>query len=107
MFILPPGQSAAPERAATSNLPAYLTPLIGREQEVQAVCALLKRPGVRLLTLTGPGGLGKNRLGVQIATEVLDDFVDGVCFISLAPISYPDLFIPTIAKTFDLLVVNA
>ncbi len=107
MFILPPGQSAAPERAATSNLPAYLTPLIGREQEVQAVCALLKRPGVRLLTLTGPGGVGKTRLGVQIATEVLDDFVDGVCFISLAPISDPDLVIPTIAKTFDLIVDNA
>jgi hypothetical protein len=57
VFILPPGQSAAPERAATSNLPAYLTPLIGREQEVQAVCALLQRPEVRLLTLTGKGSL--------------------------------------------------
>jgi len=102
MFILPPGQSAVPERAATSNLPAYLTPLIGREQEVQAVCALLQRPEVRLLTLTGSGGVGKTRLGVHIATEALNDFADGVCFVSLAPISDPDLVLPALAQTFDL-----
>ncbi len=107
ILVMPPGQSAAPERAATNNLPAYLTPLIGREQEVQAVCALLQRPEVRLLTLTGPGGVGKTRLGVQIATEVLNDFSDGVSFVSLAPISDPDLVIPTIAKTFDLIVGDA
>ncbi len=107
MFILPAGQSAAPERAATSNLPAYLTPLIGREQEVQAVCALLQRQEVRLLTLTGSGGVGKTRLGVHIATEVLNDFADGVSFVSLAPISDPDLVIPTIAKSLDLTVGDA
>jgi predicted ATPase/DNA-binding CsgD family transcriptional regulator len=104
MFILPAGQSAAPERAATSNLPAYLTPLIGREQEVQAVCALLQRPEVRLLTLTGSGGVGKTRLGVHIATAVLNDFADGVSFVSLAPISDPDLVIPTLARLLDLTV---
>src|SRR5260370_8667157 len=97
MFILPAGQSTAHERAATSNLPAYLTPLIGREQEVQAVCALLQRPEVRLLTLTGSGGVGKTRLGVHIATAVLNDFADGVSFVSLAPFPDPDLFIPTLA----------
>jgi predicted ATPase/DNA-binding CsgD family transcriptional regulator len=107
ILVMPPGQSAAPERAATNNLPAYLTPLIGREQEVQAICALLQRPEVRLVTLTGSGGVGKTRLGVQIATEVLNDFADGVSFVSLAPISDPDLVIPTIAKTFDLTVGDA
>jgi predicted ATPase len=107
VFILPRGQSAAPERAATSNLPAYLTPLIGREQEVQAVCALLQRPEVRLVTLIGPGGVGKTRLGTQIATEVLDDFADGVSFVSVASVSDPDLAIPTVAKSLDLTVGDA
>jgi len=52
-----------------SNLPALLTPLIGREYEVKTVCALLKRQHVRLITLTGTGGIGKTRLGLQVATE--------------------------------------
>src|SRR5258708_22797801 len=98
ILVMPQGKSAAPERAATSNLPAYLTPLIGREQEVQVACALLQRPEVRLLTLTGPGGVGKTRLCVQISTEVLNDFADGVSFVSLAPISDPDRVIPTLAN---------
>jgi len=100
--ILPPGQLTAPGRAATSNLPAYLTPLLGREQEVQAVCSLLKRPAVRLLTLTGPGGVGKTRLGVQVASDLVHDFANGVRFVSLGPISDPELVIPTIAQALDL-----
>jgi len=100
--VLPPGQSAVPGRAVTSNLPAYLTPLIGREQEVQVVCSLLQRPEVRLLTLTGPGGVGKTRLGVQAATDLVHDFANGVCFVSLAPISDPELVIPTIVQALDL-----
>ncbi len=84
------------------NLPAQLTPLIGREQEVAAVCALLRRPEVRLVTLTGTGGVGKTRLGLQVATDLLNDFVDGTCFISLAGISDADLVVATITRTLGV-----
>ncbi|HEX6481202.1 MAG TPA: LuxR C-terminal-related transcriptional regulator [Ktedonobacteraceae bacterium] len=81
------------------NLPGQLTPLIGRETEIQAVCSLLRHPEVRLVTLLGPGGVGKTRLGLQVATELVDDFDDGVYFVPLAPISDPDLVAPTLAQT--------
>jgi len=84
------------------NLPAQFTPLIGREQEVAAVCALLRLPEVRLVTLTGTGGVGKSRLGLQVATDLLDDFVDGTCFISLASISDSDLVVATITRTLGV-----
>src|SRR5437763_9402266 len=85
-----------------NNLPAQLTPLIGREQEIQAACALLGQPEVRLVTLTGTGGVGKTRLGLQVVTDLLDDFAGGVCFVPLAPISDPDLVVPTIAQTLGI-----
>ncbi len=84
------------------NLPGRLTPLIGREQEVQAVCALLRRPEVRFVTLTGPGGVGKTRLSLQVATELSDEFAEGVCFVPLAPISDPDLVVATIAQALGI-----
>lgn len=85
-----------------NNLPVQLTPLIGREQEVAMVRTLLQQPEVRLVTLTGPGGIGKTRLGQYVATEMHDDFADGVCFVPLAPISDPALVVFTIAQTLGL-----
>jgi predicted ATPase/DNA-binding CsgD family transcriptional regulator len=89
-------------KARFHNLPAQLTPLIGRAREIQAVCSLLQHPEVRLVTLTGPGGVGKTRLGLQVATELVDDFADGVCFVPLAPISDPDLVASTLAQALGL-----
>ncbi len=81
----------------TCNVPTPLTSLIGREQEVAAAYDLLLRPEVRLVTLTGPGGVGKTHLSLQIASDLFNDLTDGVCFIPLATISDPDLVVPTIA----------
>jgi hypothetical protein len=95
--------SAAHDRhTSIHNLPAPLTPLLGREHEVAAACTLLRRPEVRLVTLTGTGGVGKTRLATAVATEVLADFPDGVSFVSLAPISDPALVIPTIAQALEV-----
>jgi predicted ATPase len=84
------------------NLPAQLTPLIGREQTAAEVCTLLKRTDVRLATLTGPGGIGKTRLGQQIAVELSEQFLDGVCFVSLASLNNSTLVPSTIARTLGL-----
>ena len=85
-----------------NNLPVQLTPFIGREQEVAVVCELLLRDDVRLLTLTGPGGTGKTRLGLQVAAELSNLFADGVFFVNLAPISDSALVVPAIAQALEM-----
>jgi len=85
-----------------NNLPAQPTPLIGRAKEVALVQNFLRREEVRLLTLTGPGGIGKTRLGLQVAAELSDRFADGVFFVNLAPISDSTFVVPAIAQTLDL-----
>src|SRR6266581_2566615 len=84
------------------NLPVQPTPLIGRQREVVAVQQLLLREDVRLLTLTGPGGSGKTRLGLHVAAELSDHFTDGIYFVNLAPISDAELVVPTIAQTLGV-----
>jgi predicted ATPase/DNA-binding CsgD family transcriptional regulator len=84
------------------DLPAPLTALIGREQEQAAVFHLLQRPEVRLVTLTGTGGVGKTRLALHLAAEGGDTFADGVCFVPLAPVSDPEQVMPAIAKALGL-----
>ena len=80
-----------------NNLPLQPTPLIGREREIEAVRQRLLHPGTRFLTLTGPGGTGKTRLGLQVAAEVLDDFPHGVWFVDLTTITDPALVPAAIA----------
>src|SRR5947209_4086018 len=99
-------QRCAPERVASQLSPSHLpfppTPLIGREQEVQVIAALLQRPEVRLLTLTGLGGVGKTRLALAAASALRADFADGVCFVPLASAREPERVIPTMAQALGL-----
>ena len=84
------------------RMPAFLTPFIGREQEVASICAMLQQAEVHLLTLVGMGGIGKTRLCIEVATQLHAHFADGVCFVALAPISNPDLAVPTIADALGI-----
>lgn len=81
-------------------LPAPLTELIGRESDVESVQRMLHR--VRLVTLTGPGGIGKSRLAIDVANGLAGEFADGVAFVSLAPVSRSDLVATTIAQALGV-----
>jgi predicted ATPase len=84
------------------NLRAPPTPLVGRSEEVAAVCALLRRDSVRLLTLHGPAGVGKTRLALEVARELLADFPDGVFVVPLARLNHPDWVASAIAEALGL-----
>ena len=74
-----------------NNLPLQPTPFLGREDQVARVVDLLRRDDVRLLTITGPGGVGKTRLALQAAADLLEAFPDGVWFVDLSPLDDPAL----------------
>ena len=85
-----------------TNLPAQPNAFIGRVDELEELEKLLRRDDVRLLTLTGRGGAGKTRLALQVAASVVEQFDNGVFFVSLAPVRDWELVVPTIAQTLGL-----
>jgi predicted ATPase/class 3 adenylate cyclase len=84
-----------------TNLPVPSTPFLGRERELQEAMALLARDGVRLLTLTGPGGTGKTRLGLQVAGAVADGFPHGVWWVPLASLDDPELVLESASRELE------
>ena len=85
-----------------TNLPVPANPLVGREQELDDVLGLLTGDGSRIVTLTGPGGVGKTRFSVAVAAEAAASFPDGVWFVPLANLRSPDLVLPTIASVLGV-----
>ena len=81
---------------------APLTTLIGRDESVAEAAALLRRDDVRLLTITGPGGIGKTRLAQAVASAAADQFADGVVFVPLQSVRDPGLVVGTIARSLGL-----
>lgn len=92
--------TSIPGVAYDHNLPAPLTSFIGREQEIKEIQHLMYNH--RIITLTGPGGSGKSRLALQVAADVIEEFLDGVYIVDLAPVEDSQLVLSTIASTLDI-----
>jgi predicted ATPase/DNA-binding SARP family transcriptional activator len=98
--VLPVPTLRAP--ATVHNLPPQPTPFVGRDEELSEIGQLIDRPSCRLLTLFGPGGIGKTRLALELASQRLPVFADGVFFVSLAQLSSGELLGPAIAESLRL-----
>lgn len=98
--------AASPKKSPISNLPAASTPFVGRERELQDLGQLLADPQCRLLTLVGPGGMGKTRLALELASQHRHAFGDGATFVSLAPLTTPALMVHAIAEGLGITFVG-
>jgi len=99
--------SQAAERPRLRSLPVTSTSLIGREQEIDEVTKLLQSPEVRLVTLTGPGGVGKTRLAIAVGERLDDRYPRGAVFVPLASIVEPTLVLPRIAAAIGVTIEGA
>ncbi len=93
--------------SSENSIPVTRTPLIGREREREAIGTLLCRDDVPLVSLTGPGGVGKTRLALQIAADSIDEFSGNVRFVPLAAIRDPRLVLPAIAQAVGLVALSS
>jgi hypothetical protein len=96
------GRASPPVASQMTNLPVRRSRMIGRQRELAEIQALLLRDDVGLVTLTGPGGSGKTRLAIAVATAVVDQFADGACFVPLGPISDPELVTHAICEALGV-----
>jgi predicted ATPase/DNA-binding XRE family transcriptional regulator len=94
--------SIEPVYRPTTNLPAHTTPFIGREREIAELEHLFCDPVHRLITLLGPGGMGKTALAVEVVRRQVGRFADGVYFVSLAPLNSSEDFVAAVAKALDV-----
>ncbi|MCB9105504.1 MAG: hypothetical protein H6633_14880 [Anaerolineales bacterium] len=88
------------------NLPPQNTPFVGRTAELMLLGDYLTHPDIRVVSLVGPGGIGKTRLGVQVALENRTVFLNGVCFVPLASIQSPDFLVPAMVEALQIAVTN-
>lgn len=94
------------DRVFRATIPHSLSSFVGRQQELATISDLLRRPGVRLVVLNGPGGVGKTRLAIRSATQFGDEFEHGACFVPLASVSDPRLVPSAIAQALGILDVG-
>jgi predicted ATPase/DNA-binding SARP family transcriptional activator len=93
---------APPEDARRVDVPAPAVPLVGRESELADIGRILRADGVRLLTLMGPGGVGKTRLAIEVALSLADEFEQGATFVALDSLRDAELVVPTIGRALGL-----
>ena len=92
----------SPNRLRINNLPPDLTSFVGRGRELEEINLLLEDPNCRLLTLVGPGGVGKTRLAIAVAAQQMEAFPNGACFVPLAGVSSVESIVPSILQALDL-----